>query len=144
MCYDEVGLCPQNISTILGLIVNKVFHFDPKAFASQLHFWNVEWQFALFAIVNWSRPFLIQSNSQNACSRAAHHVSVQSGIEGTCTVLKIEPTEWPLWSSFQTQFTWQNMWKVYIRIGENLTYIPPNLHSDHKAWIPQISSPLDI
>ena len=77
MCYDESGLCAQNVGTVLGSLVYTIerayvisqggrefFHEPPITNGSQIWFWNLKWQWQSlwFAIANWMKQFLSRSN----------------------------------------------------------------------------------
>lgn len=90
------------------LFKERVFQFDPIAFESQHYFWNLKWQSAWFAIVNWRRQCQSQSNSQNACNRATYltcqcpewHRRYMHCLKN-CTIYDVWAA---FWSSFPTHF----------------------------------------
>ena len=65
MCFDEIGLCAQNINTISSLVVNTIMKvyviiLDSYDFASKFRFKSLKWQVAE------TLPKLIQQLEVNA------------------------------------------------------------------------------
>jgi hypothetical protein len=79
MCYDEIGLCAQNIHTNLGWILNLIrmayeitqkeggsSNMIPDNFYISTLFVKLEMVvFMIYKIANWMRQFLFQSNGRN-------------------------------------------------------------------------------
>lgn len=79
--YDEIALCAQNLDTILGFILNKIWRFmwsyKENDNLHSGHLWNhcvwtpnaMELEMTIFVIVititNWTRQLPVQSNNQN-------------------------------------------------------------------------------